>query len=204
MNIEEKISFEANKMLDKYYGYYFKRYPRKFIQVKSKFMPYFAKAASMFCIRDGYDAEKLIDAFMMDGFKFPTQLPNEQVWKTYKEYLPALHDKKDEEIEIVENIVNAAVAIKRAGGVEKWLASPLNQKMVVEEKMPFSALLLAFSSAFINFCNKECGDNFDFECMRKYVLSQKSSNKILKKIKEVLGIDYYLFDEELEKIGFVF
>lgn len=213
MNIEEAISeeiisIESNKLLEKYYPYYFKRFPRKLVQVKAKFMPYFTKAASMFCDRDGYNAEKLIEAFMMDGFKFPQQLPNEQVWKTYKDYLPALHNKKSESREVVEEIVNAAIAIKRVGGVKNWLASPINQKMVIEEKMPFSALLLSFSSAFIEFCDNECGDNFDFEYMRRYVAAQKSSDKIIKKIEEILGEDYYLFgkkfEEYLEKNHIVF
>ena len=41
MNIEEKIEKDADKMAEKYYGYYIKKYPRKLSQVKEKFMPYF-------------------------------------------------------------------------------------------------------------------------------------------------------------------
>jgi len=208
MNIEEKIQIEANKLLSAYYPFYFKRYPRRLSQLKEKFFSYFIKIASMFCIRNDYDSDKFIEASLMDGFKFPQQLCNEQAWKTYLNYLPCLHDKKDEEVLVVEGIVNAAITIKRVGGFSNWLKSPINQQMVIEENMPFEDLLPSFSKSFIDFCNEECGDNYDFETTRKYVLSFKNSDKILNKIKEVLGNDYYLFDEELEdnleKANFIF
>lgn len=199
MNIEEKIQIEANKLLDKYYPYYFKRYPRNKYQLKLKYMPYFESAAKLFCVREGYDAERLIQSFMMDGFKFPAQLPNEQVWKTYLDYAPAIQNKKSEEVEIVENIVNAAIEIKRSGSVEEWLKKKINQKMVIEDKLRFSPLLLAFSTSFLDFYRKECYDTYNPEAMRGLVLSQPSAEKILSKIKEVLSTDYYLFDEEFQK-----
>lgn len=199
MNIEDKIEIEANKLLDKYYPFYYKRYHRNKYQIKAKFMPYFISAAKLFCVREGYDAEKLIESFMLDGFKFPTQLPNELVWKTYINYAPAIQNKKSEEIEIVENIVNAAIEIKRAGSVKEWLNKKINQKMVIEDKLKFNPLLLAFSTTFLDFCKKECYDTYNPEYMRRLVLSQKSSEKILAKIKDVLKSDYYLFDEELQK-----
>ena len=204
MNIEEKIEIEANKMLEKYYKYYFKKYPRRFSQVKEKFMPFFIKASQMFCIREGFKAEKFIDAFMMDGFKFPAQMCYEKVWETYLDYLPALKEEKTEDIEVVENIVNAATALKKNGGIKEWLKSAINQRAVKENKMPFGILLLSFSEAFINFCKKECNGVYNLDLARDYVLSQKSADKVLIKIKEFLGIDYYRFDKDLEEAHFIF
>ena len=94
MNIEDKIISESYKLSEAYFPHYYKKYPRNKYQVYNTYKKYFIKAAQMFCIRDNYDAYKLIEAFVMDGFKYPQQLCNEQVWKTYISYLPGIQNKK--------------------------------------------------------------------------------------------------------------
>ena len=111
MNIEEKIQSESRKLSDFYYPYYMeKRYPgamENFSPVNTKYWQnkvffaykkWFERAARMFCVRKEYDAEKLIQAFLLDGFKYPQQLGVEKVWEIYLKYLPGLHNKKDEEL----------------------------------------------------------------------------------------------------------
>ena len=96
MNIEEKIQFESRKLSDFYYPYYMeKRYPgamENFSPVNTKYWQnkvffaykkWFERAARMFCVRKEYDAEKLIQAFLLDGFKYPQQLGVEKVWEIY-------------------------------------------------------------------------------------------------------------------------
>lgn len=205
MNIEEKIQSESRKLSDFYYPYYMeKRYPGAMDNFSATnthywqnkiffaYKKWFERAAKMFCVRQEYDAEKLIQAFMLDGFKYPQQLGIEKMWDTYIKYLPGLHNKKDEEKEIVENIVNSVIEIKRRGNVEKWLEIKINQKLIKENKLNIDPILLAFSKTFINFCNKECNNIYDFEILRDKVLNQKHANKILEKIKSFLKEDYYL------------
>lgn len=205
MNIEEKIQSESRKLSDFYYPYYMeKNYPGAMDNFSATntyywqnkiffaYKKWFERAAKMFCVRQEYDAEKLIQAFMLDGFKYPQQLGIEKMWDTYIKYLPGLHNKKDKEKEIVENIVNSVIEIKRRGNVEKWLEIKINQKLIKENKLNIEPILLAFSKTFINFCNKECNNVYDFEILRDKVLNQKHANKILEKIKSFLKEDYYL------------
>ena len=203
MNIEEKIESESRKLSDFYYPYYMeKRYPgamENFTPVNTKwwqnkvffaYKKWFEKAARLFCVRQEYDAEKLIQAFMLDGFKYPQQLGNENFWKTYIKYLPGLHTKKSEEEEVVENIVNAVLELKKYGTVEKWLSIKMNQILTKNKAIKFDPTILAFSKTFIDFCDKECSETYDYESMKEKLYKQKSSDKILAKIKIFLNDDY--------------
>lgn len=203
MNIEEKIKSESRKLSDFYYPYYMEeRYPgamdnfsptnTKFWQNKVFFAykKWFERAARMFCVRGEYDAEKLIQAFMLDGFKYPQQLGVEKVWETYLKYLPGLHNKKDVEVEVVEDIVNAVLEIRKRETVEKWLKIKINQRLIIENKIKFNPTILAFSSSFVEFCNNNCEGVYDFSKLRKRVYDLKSSEKILEKIKSFLKEDF--------------
>ena len=90
MEIEQKIAIEAKKLSEYYANYYVKKYPRQKQTIINKFLPIFNKAATMFCIREGYDAKKLIDVFMMNGFKYPNQILNEYFWKEYEKVIAAI------------------------------------------------------------------------------------------------------------------
>ena len=220
MNIEERIASESRKLSDFYYPYYMeKRYPgamNDFSDVNTKYWQnkiffsykkWFERAARMFCIREQYNAEKLIQAFLLDGFKYPQQLGVEQVWNTYIKYLPGLHTKKDKEKEIVENLVGAILEVKRRGKVKDWLNLKINQNMVLAKEIKFDPTILAFSYSFIEFCDKNKLD-YNLEEMRKNIFDLNSSKKIIDKIKSFLEDDYYLYDEELSeqlaKDGIVF
>ena len=113
---------------------------------------WFERAARMFCVRKEYDAEKLIQAFLLDGFKYPQQLGVEKVWEIYLKYLPGLHNKKDEELEVAENIVGAALEIKKRGTVKDWINIKINQRLIIENQIKFKPTLLAFSNSFVEFC----------------------------------------------------
>ena len=122
MNIEDLIQIEANKLFNAYLPYYIKHFNYR----RNKFSlepqrKYFIKASQMFCVREGFDAEKLIASFMIDSFKWPAQLPQENVWKTYINYIPGIQSKKTKDEEVVEQIVNAAIELRRYGTVKKWL-----------------------------------------------------------------------------------
>lgn len=212
MNIEEKIQSESRKLSDFYYPYYMEeRYPGamdNFTPINTKFWQnkvyyaykkWFERAARLFCVRQEYDAEKVIQAFMLDGFKYPQQLGVENFWDTYLKYLPGLHTKKSEETEVVENIVNAVLELRKYETVKKWLDLKINQKLIVENEIKFEPTLLAFSDAFIDFCNKKCEGIYNFEKMRNKVFKQKSSDKIVAKIRNFLQDDYYTYNEELTK-----
>ena len=162
---------------------------------------YFEKAAKMFCIRENYDAERFIKSSLMDGFKYPQQLCNEYIWKTYLNYMPAIHNSKDDEIEVVEEIVAAALEIKKNKSVKEWLNKKINQISVLSNRIKFSPLLLAFSSNFMDFCiNNNC-NYYDFPKMRERVLNLNISEKILNKIREVLNEDYYRYNEDNEELS---
>lgn len=189
MNIEDQIKIESIRMFDCYVPYYIKHYHYK----RNKFsiqkdMKYFEAAARLFCVREGYDAKKLIDAFMLDGFKFPAQLPYESVWKRYIDYSPGLSSNKSKEVEIVESIVSAAMELKRVGTVKDWLNKKLNQRAVETNQMRFSPLLFAFSDAFNNFCR---GEYYNLTELRNKVFVLPSKDKIIDKIKSILGEDFY-------------
>lgn len=212
MNIEDKINIESHKLSEAYYPFYIEKYPRNKFQVYNKYKQFFIKAAQLFCIRDNYDANKLITAFMMDGFKFPQQLPNEKVWETYLNYLPAIKEKKSKDIEIAENIINAAIVLKRYGSIEEYFKLTINKISLFKNSLQFNPLLLCFSEWFEDFYNKNYKSfeyDLDIEKYRKEVYNlENNSDKIINKIKEILKDDYYLFKEEtmkeLEKSGFVF
>lgn len=214
MNIEERIKSESRKLSDFYYPYYMEeRYPgatKNFTPVNIKFWQnkvffaykkYFEKAAQMFCIRENFDAEKFIKSFMLDGFKYPQQMCNEYVWQTYIKYVPAIHNEKSDEKKVVEEIVEAALELKRNNSIKEWMNKKSNQIAISQNKIKFSPLLLAFSSSFIDFCllNK-CDYYYDFPLMRKRVLDLNISEKILIKIKEVLKEDYYKQEEDLDEL----
>ena len=222
MNIEEKIQFESRKLSDFYYPYYMeKRYPgamENFSPVNTKYWQnkvffaykkWFERAARVFCVRKEYDAEKLIQAFLLDGFKYPQQLGvekvfcvtgggamhlndslgrNEQVEGVLK-YLPGLHNKKDEELEVVENIVGAALEIKKRGTVKDWMNIKINQRSIIENQIKFNPTLLAFSNSFVEFCEKENISIYNIDKMKQRVLNL-NSEKILNKIKSFLKEDY--------------
>ena len=214
MNIEERIKSESRKLSDFYYPYYMEqRYPgamKDLTQTNTNYWKakvffayrkYFEKAAKMFCIRENYDAERFIKSSLMDGFKYPQQLCNEYIWKTYLNYMPAIHNSKDDEIEVVEEIVAAALEIKKNKSVKEWLNKKINQISVLSNRIKFSPLLLAFSSNFMDFCiNNNC-NYYDFPKMRERVLNLNISEKILNKIREVLNEDYYRYNEDNEELS---
>ena len=202
MNIEEKIQSESRKLSDFYYPYYMeRRYPgamENFSPVNTKYWQnkvffaykkWFERAARMFCVRKEYDAEKLIQAFLLDGFKYPQQLGVEKVWEIYLKYLPGLHNKKDEELEVVENIVSAALEIKKRGTVKDWMNIKINQRLIIENQIKFNPTLLAFSNSFVEFCEKENISIYNIDKMKQRVLNL-NSEKILNKIKSFLKEDY--------------
>lgn len=205
MNIEEKNHIEANKLIDKYYPYYYKKYPRNKFQVAKKYYSSFYKAAQMFSVREGYDAEKLIQSFMIDGFKFPQQLPNENVWKTYINYKAGLSEKKSKEIEITENIVNAALILKKVGTVQNWLDKRSNQLALQTNNVSFDLTLFSFSFSFEFYCLDNV-INIDIKKLRSNILTIEDISikiKLLKKIKEILGNDFINYSER-NKVKIVF
>lgn len=197
MNIEEKNHIEANKLIDKYYPYYYKKYPRNKFQVAKKYYNSFYKAAQMFSVREGYDAEKLIQSFMIDGFKFPQQLPNESVWKTFINYKAGLAEKKSKEVEITENIVNAALILKKVGTVQDWLDKRSNQLALQTNNVSFDLTLFSFSFSFEFYCLDNV-INIDIKKLRSNILTIENTSiriKLLKKIKEILGNDFINYSE---------
>ena len=142
----------------------------------------------MFCVREGFDAEKLIASFMIDSFKWPAQLPQENVWKTYINYVPGIQSKKTKDEEVVEQIVNAAIELRRYGTVKEWLDKKINQRMVETNKMKFSPILFAFSNSFNDFCR---GEYYNLSKLRNEVFSCENKTKIISKIKSILGEDYF-------------
>ena len=211
MTIEDKIYSESLKLSEAYFPYYIKKYPRNKYQVYNTYKKFFLKAARMFCIRDNYDAKKLIQAFMADGFKFPQQLCNETVWKTYISYLPGLQNEKSEDKILIEDIIGAVIETNKYGGVKEWLAKVINQRMLLEDKLKFNPTYLAFSESFINFYNSNY-DNFktklNLESLRNRVTKSPYSKTIMHKIKANLKDDYYLrladIGKELAALGIVF
>lgn len=189
MNIEDLIQIEANKLFNAYLPYYIKHFNYR----RNKFSlepqrKYFIKASQMFCVREGFDAEKLIASFMIDSFKWPAQLPQENVWKTYINYIPGIQSKKTKDEEVVEQIVNAAIELRRYGTVKEWLDKKINQRMVETNKMKFSPILFAFSNSFNDFCR---GEYYNLSKLRNEVFSCENKIKIISKIKSILGEDYY-------------
>lgn len=212
MNIEDQIQSESLRLSDFYYPYYYKKYKRTKNQVYNKYKDFFVKAASMFCIRDEYDAEKLINSFMLDGFKYPQQLCNESVWNTYINYMPGLYNKKERNKEVVENIVNAAIILKRNETVENWLNKKINQIALQQNSLGFDLTLFSFSYYFTNYC-KLLKLNIDINKLRNnvFLLDEPVKTKVLNKIKTLLKDDYYKTKEEDEKFmkdlkdnGFIF
>lgn len=212
MNIEDRIQSESLKLSDFYYPYYYKKHRRAKNQVYNKYKDFFIKAAGMFCIRDGYDAERLINSFMLDGFKYPQQLCNETVWNTYISYMPGLSNKKEKDIEVVENIVNAGIILKRSETVENWLSKKINQISLQQNNAGFDLTLFSFSYYFINYC-KLLHLNIDIKKLRNSVfsLNEPTKTKVLNKIKILLKDDYYKTREEDDKLikemkenGFIF
>ncbi len=209
MNIEERIVNESLNLSNAYFPYYFERYPRSRTQVYNKYKQYFIKAASMFCVRDYYNPKKLIKSFMMDGFKYPQQLPIEKVWKTYLEYLPNIPDEKPEDIQIAEKIVNACIELRRYNGVSDFLSKKINQLSLFKNKLKFDIMILTFSKTFEDFYNehyKEFEYEIDFDMQRHRIFKLENGYKIINKIKDFFKSDYfdYSLQEELNNKGFVF
>jgi hypothetical protein len=215
MTIEAKISSESRKLSDFYYPYYMEaRYPgamKNFTEInhifwKNKvyyaYRKWFEKAASMFCVREKYDAELLIQGFLLDKFKYPQQLCNEYVWETYLKYLPGLHKKKPIEVEVVEGIVAAVIELKKYGSVKKWMEMPGVKEQIKNRAIRFDPTILAFSDCFFEFICKACPKEYNLFKMRDRVLNLKIADKIIEKIKNFLQEDYYLWKEEtLEELG---
>lgn len=201
MNIEDRIQSESLMLSDYYYPYYYKKYKRNKSQVYNKYKTYFIKAASMFCIREQYDAEKLINSFMIDGFKYPQQLCNENVWNTYVNYLPGLHNKKQKDVEVVENIVNAGIILKREKTVENWLNKKINQLALQNNSVNFDLTLFSFSHIFTSYC-KTAHLNIDINKLRNNVLllDNRIKTKVIDKIKDLLRDDYYKTREDNDRI----
>ena len=210
MEIEQKIAIEAKKLSEYYANYYVKKYPRQKQTIINKFLPIFNKAANMFCIREGYDAKKLIDVFMMNGFKYPNQILNEYFWKEYeKAYLYVKEENEDKQI--VEEIVNSILQIKKYRTVSDWLDNVSNQLNIKSNKSQLVTLLV-FSGSFENFyANNSFKYNISFMAERFRVMNSRYSSKIMPKIISFLGDDYYKTDhskewwyKEMDKLNFVF
>jgi len=203
MDIEKLIYSESKKLSDFYCSYYIKEkyknweelYEEDINKIKNKiffhYKKYWLQAAKMFSIREDYNAEKLIDAALMGGFKYPPQIPIEYTWKLYKQYLPALKEKKSEEVETIEEIVNSILEIKRTGTVKDWLNSKINQTKIINNFISVSPIVLSFSKAFIDFCDENCPDVYNFTYFRNKVFKLKSKDKVLEKIKNFLGEEDY-------------
>ena len=197
MQLEELIENKALAMFNTYYPFYFKKYPRTRKQVYDKFFPHFLQTSRLFCIRETFDPIKFIKAQLMDEFKFPTQFHNENAWSIYQEKLPLLIERNPE-VEMVENVVNAIIELKKYSTVEKWLSYTVNQKMVENYSMRISPLLFSFSTSFIEYCKNNLLD-YDLEALRGEVKKFPASKKLIPKIKLFLKNDYYLFYEEFKK-----
>jgi len=197
MRLEELIENKALAMFNAYYPIYYKKYHRTKKQVYDKFFSHFIKTSSLFCIRESFDPVKFIKAQTMDEFKFPMQFHNESAWSLYQEKLP-LFVEKDPEVEMVENVVNAIIELKKYSTVEKWLSYTVNQKMVEDYSMRISPLLFAFSFSFIEYCDNNLLD-YDLKALRNEVLKFPSSRKLIPKIQSFLKDDYYLFYEDFKK-----
>lgn len=197
MRLEELIENKALTMFNAYYPIYCKKYPRTRKQVYDKFFSHFIQTSSLFCIRESFDPIKFIRAQTMDEFKFPMQFHNENAWLLYQEKLPLLIEK-DPEVEMVENVVNAIIELKKYSTVEKWLSYTVNQKMVEDYSMRISPLLFSFSSYFIEYCDNNLL-SYDLESLRNEVKKFPSSKKLIPKIQSFLKDDYYLFYEDFKK-----
>lgn len=195
MHIEEKIKIEADKLEEFFYRYYIKKYIRTKYIFHKKFHVYFVKAAEMFSVRTDYDAFKLVQSFFIDGFKYPTQFPKEQTWKTYLSYYSGLLSEEDKNNELkraVIQVLSGVEQIKKFGSIDNCLKNVLVKDAIFRNRQKFSLKLFFFSKSFYNFY-KENYDKFDrkynFTVMRFNLISNK---EVLDKIKKVLKDDYIL------------
>lgn len=210
-----KIQKESMKLFDAYFVAYFEdKYPGLYKQLspeditrhKNKLLysgrgtrnkAYFDKAASMFSYRDEYNAEKFVQAAMLDGFKYPPQLCNEMLWKTYLSYLPGLSERKEDDREVVEEIVDAVMEIRRYGTMSDWISRKTTQMAIRENCLKIRPTLLAFSKMFVEYCDENGIEHYDFDSIKSRVAGIKSVEKVEKKIKEFLKEDcnIYTLDE---------
>jgi len=198
MNIEKLIYSESRKLSEFYYPYYIEN--RKIevedeeteLRIKNKiyfhYKQYWEKIARMFCVRESYNAEKLIIAALMDGFKYPQQIAVEYTWELYKQYLPGIKDKKTIEIENIEEIVKSVLEVKRIGSVKDWIN--INKTKIINNFISVSPMLLSFSRTFIIFCEENCPEVYDFDKFKNKVYNLKNCDKVLEKIEKFLGNDY--------------
>ena len=151
----------------------------------------------MFSWREEYNAEKFVQAAMLDGFKYPPQLCNETLWKTYLSYLPGLSERKTDDLEVVEEIVSGAMELKRFGTMSEWLSKKMNQIALRENCLKVRPTLFAFSKTFVDYCDENGIEHYDFDAIRGRVASLKSADKVERKIKEILKEDcnIYTLDE---------
>lgn len=205
MNIEEKNHIEANKLIDYYYPYYYKKYPRTKKMVATKYANHFYKAAEMFSIRDNYDAEKLIQSFMLDGFKFPMALPFESTWKRYVNYYVGLKDKEPPEVELVKKIVNAAKVLKDYETVQNWLDKKSNQLALQTNNVNFDLTLFSFSFSFEFYVLENAIDSINIHSLRNNVLLLPNYTikiKLFNKISNLLGSDMIVSNKKKNEIIF--
>lgn len=195
MLLEEKLEIESRKLEEFYFRHYVKKYPRsKYVFIK-KFHHYFTKAASMFMIRDGYDAYKLVESFFMDGFKFPSQFPVEYTWERYENYYSGLKTINEDSrvVSLVKEIISGANQIKKLGSVEKVIEE--NKNYIFKNLQTFQLRIFFFSKTFEKFYNENIDSfekKYDFPVMRYEVLTYP---KIDGKIRNVLKDDYFKENE---------
>lgn len=199
----------AAEMLDQYFTKYYvnvlaeklmKKYDftkEEGVQVaRGKYWPfriknfqYFRNASEKFSGRKEFtNGIDFINAVLGEGFLWPQQLANEGNWANF------LRNSKGE-VKKEKNIVIVARNVKKffLSLEDKTIAESLksffyrNDLISQYDNDTLDLTVFCFSKAFKEFSEKE-GFIIDFEEEQKKV---KRYDKILKKVKEKLGVDYY-------------
>lgn len=173
-----------------YYNYYKEKRPIGFNNFYNKYKKYFDNTDNMFGQRKEFSPEAFIHAILLEGFVYPQQLPIEKNWEIY-ERNKSSYKKENEDIILAKNIVSAYKNLK-SGTVETFLNSPFNRLAIFNGKQSFPIDFFFFSKYFISFYKEHENDfkvKYNIQIGRVKYFQYK---KIIEKIKEILGEDYYL------------
>jgi len=183
-----RIEYEAFK-LAKAFLFYYKKHSFKTFKLstvkESKWWPYFVSVAIHFSQESDWNADYFIAAqFEEKGKILPYQLVDKDAYETYKLYRGRY--EADSEKRVVMNLLTTYKEVKEWKSIRAFLEDKKNQLLI--ERKSINPLLFFLCKSFYELGLNEMFDKEEIENKRAVVFSNK---KVLKKMKEVLGDEFF-------------
>ena len=173
-----------------YFRSEFLRYDRRIFTAKTvktgRWWKYFEETITMFSGREGWNPSVFVKCqFESFGKIFPSQLPTEHAWNTFKDYRHKFEETLDKEKEIIHNVLTGYKAVrdfcdnhKIDFSVYEFMQNHFNKRQLEIKAYPIHFFIFSKSYTVVYGSNET-----------KRMLVAQNRN-LLSKIKEILKEDF--------------